>query len=238
MAMKHVTLRVWHPDCWMLEACERHRDLSIESRGVSCQGSQVHAGAILRSAHPAALKDALDDALPKDVRREVIGIDAGQAEVYSTYPAYRSLYEDTINTGFLVVAPIVHENGYERWDILADPTTLQQGIDKLRARAEVRVERIGDRRAPAAPPRDLYQQLESTLSPRQLEVLTYAVRHGYYDWPRGAGLQDIAKALGISAPTCLEHLRGAERRIVPSVLERLVRTDRATKPRAPRKAVK
>lgn len=231
MSMKYVTLRVWHPDCWMLEASERHRDIRIESRGVCSHGGRVHTGACITSQHPEALRAALDDELPRDVRREVLSRGDGATEIYSSYPAYRSLYEATVGTGFLVVSPIMHHDGAERWEILADASTLDDGLRRLRERAEVRVERIGDAKAAAAAPAPaLLDQIDGALSDRQVEVLTHAVKAGYYGWPRGAGLQDIARELNISAPTALEHIRNAERRIVPAVLDRLLRSRAGRRP--------
>lgn len=223
MPMKFVTLRVWHPDCWMLELCEHHRDVTVESRGVCAHGDTIHADAVVRSAHHDAVRVALDDRVPSDVNREILDIGHGYAEVYSNYPTYRSVYDTTLSTGFLVVGPIVHHDGYERWDVLADASKLHEGVARLREVADVRVERVSETKPPPGPPEGLMGSLADELSSRQFDILRRAVNAGYYEWPRGKNVKRLAAELGISGPTCLEHIRRAESRIVPAVVEELAK---------------
>lgn len=52
------------------------------------------------------------------------------------------------------------------------------------------------------------------LSDQQEMVLKYAVVRGYYNWPRKISAQDLAKKLGLSKATLLEHLRKAEIKVM------------------------
>lgn len=225
--MKYVTLRVWHPDCWMLEMSEHNPDVCIESRGVCAHAGVVQAGALVRSEHHEAVRSALADPVPTDVHREVLSLTQGAAEVYSHYPTYRSMYEATMSSGFLLASPVLHHQGFERWEVLADSNTLAAGIAKLREVAEVRVDRVSETRAPNPPVRpEPLGALGEDLSERQFDVLRRAVEAGYYEWPRGKNVKRLAAELGISGPTCLEHIRRAESRIVPAVVRELARTRR------------
>jgi predicted DNA binding protein len=51
------------------------------------------------------------------------------------------------------------------------------------------------------------RQLFGRLTGRQREVLTAAVRAGYYDAPRRATQADVAERLDVSPATVGEHLR-------------------------------
>jgi predicted DNA binding protein len=55
---------------------------------------------------------------------------------------------------------------------------------------------------------------EELLTARQKEVLKHALRHGYYDTPRGISLTDLAKKLDISKSTLWEILRAIEKKLL------------------------
>lgn len=59
------------------------------------------------------------------------------------------------------------------------------------------------------------------LTPRQRETFETACAHGYYKYPKKVTLGDIAELQGISASTAAEHLRKAEKKLFPVLLEAL-----------------
>jgi len=61
--------------------------------------------------------------------------------------------------------------------------------------------------------------LNSILTPKQLEILDLAYRYGYYDWPRRIKLDEISKLMNISKTTVSEHLRRAELKILNFILK-------------------
>lgn len=61
--------------------------------------------------------------------------------------------------------------------------------------------------------------LADTLTERQQEVLEAAFEGGYFDLPRRKTSSIIARELGISHSTFLEHLRKAVRRIIIEIFE-------------------
>ncbi|MET1128523.1 MAG: helix-turn-helix domain-containing protein [Thermoproteota archaeon] len=56
------------------------------------------------------------------------------------------------------------------------------------------------------------------LTPKQIEALLLAVSLGYYDVPRRAKLEDIARVMGISTSAAADILRRAEAKAVKKVL--------------------
>ncbi|MFW5895826.1 MAG: helix-turn-helix domain-containing protein [archaeon] len=86
---------------------------------------------------------------------------------------------------------------------------LRNMIEELSAISQVRLGRL-------AP----YLEPESMLSERQSEVVTAALRRGYYEWPREVDAETLAADLGVAHSTFLEHLRKAERALLEDALSR------------------
>jgi predicted DNA binding protein len=62
-------------------------------------------------------------------------------------------------------------------------------------------------------------ELLSSLTPKQKELMLEAKRLGYYNYPRTTSATDLAKAVGLSRSTVVEHLRKAEIRLLEQLLE-------------------
>ena len=56
------------------------------------------------------------------------------------------------------------------------------------------------------------------LTRRQREILIAAKRYGYYDYPRRVNAEELARRVGVSKATLIEHLRKAEGRLVATLL--------------------
>jgi predicted DNA-binding protein (UPF0251 family) len=60
-----------------------------------------------------------------------------------------------------------------------------------------------------------------TLTEMQKKILLFAFNHGYYDFPKKTNIKKMSKALGVSQTTFQEHLRKAEKKVMPFLLENL-----------------
>ena len=63
------------------------------------------------------------------------------------------------------------------------------------------------------------------LSPAQEKALMLAYQWGYYDYPRKIDLRGLAKKLNISLSTFQENLRRAENKMMPMLIERIVKPE-------------
>ena len=57
------------------------------------------------------------------------------------------------------------------------------------------------------------------LTGKQKDVMMAAWKTGYYDYPRRTNAGELAKGIGLSKATTLEHLRKAENRLMTTILE-------------------
>ncbi|HSV42681.1 MAG TPA: helix-turn-helix domain-containing protein, partial [Methanomassiliicoccales archaeon] len=68
--------------------------------------------------------------------------------------------------------------------------------------------------------RATYQKKDvlSVLTDKQRKTVAAAYEHGYYDYPKKIGSEELAKKIGISKGTMMEHLRKAEGRLLREIL--------------------
>jgi predicted DNA binding protein len=130
-------------------------------------------------------------------------------------PLQTLLYE-----GFLPLGPTRLENGGECFDLLVDDREeLSTAIDLLDEFGNVTLERISeDFRHEIVPSTAEWQELLSTIPPRQRELLNRAAQQGYFEIPRQITLEELADEMGITKTTASNHLRKAERQMIEFLL--------------------
>ena len=65
------------------------------------------------------------------------------------------------------------------------------------------------------------ETIKSLLTPKQLEALIVADKHGYYSWPRKTKLSDLAGKLKMSRQGFQDNLRAAETKLLPFIIKKL-----------------
>lgn len=122
--------------------------------------------------------------------------------------------------GYLPLGPTELIDGRECFDLLLnDRSELAKAIDLLSEFGNVAVERIAqDFRREIMPSRADWQELLSSIPPRQREFLNIAAERGYFEIPRQVTLEELADEMDITKTTASNHLRKAERQLVEFVL--------------------
>lgn len=126
-------------------------------------------------------------------------------------PLQTLLYE-----GFLPIGPTTLEDGNEVFNLLlSERAELPRAVGLLEEYGPVSVERISNEFSrQVIPSATGWQELLTSVPPRQRAVLNTATELGYYEIPRQATLADIADELDITKTTASNHLRKAEGRII------------------------
>ncbi|PSQ41257.1 hypothetical protein BRD14_06865 [Halobacteriales archaeon SW_5_68_122] len=101
--------------------------------------------------------------------------------------------------------------GGVRATIVGDDGTIQRVVDAIPDSLTLALEGLGDYHPDS-------EQLFSVLTERQREILEAAVESGYYEEPRGATHEEIAREVGVSAGTVGEHLRKVEEKVLSSLV--------------------
>lgn len=122
-------------------------------------------------------------------------------------PLFDAVVTAMASAGAVVRPPLVYRDGRSTGHVVGTPGPLQALVDEAGPGIDVRIDEIGrfpgQRAEPAA-----------TLSDRQREAVLAALSAGYYEQPRGATHQDVARELGCAPNTASEHLQKAEAKLV------------------------
>lgn len=183
----------------------------VETRPGAADGSEVY----LLSA------DVPDDELDALCRRLVLVDDLERVSERADGHLYRARVSDTLLSEEVVELGAIPRS----IEATADQVTLQASllshvevgefVERLRQRyPEVELDMRRERDAPAITPGGFFEELESIVTDRQLDVLREAYERGYFESPRESTGSDIAEALGVSQPTVNYHIRTSLRRLL------------------------
>lgn len=119
------------------------------------------------------------------------------------------------NAFFLTAVPVI--GGIERWSILVEDEDKSSLFSRLDGVGVVKVNRVEKLKLDKEGL--IHRSIPiSCLSPKQLNILKAAIERGYFDCPRRIDSRQLAKQVGISQSTLLEHLRKAQSKILKEIL--------------------
>lgn len=115
--------------------------------------------------------------------------------------------------GLIVVKPIVYRDGAVHATWVGESEVLQATIAAMPEAVDVEIEAVGGLTGGNG-------SILESLSVRQREALEAALEVGYYDRPRTATHEDVARAMDCAPSTASEHLLKAESKLVRAAFER------------------
>lgn len=220
----HLTLSIWHPDCWTLEVTE-HAEGGLFGHGVYTVEDQAKGRFTVYGESEdevESLLDAIEESpLTNSVWRMNHRYDFDTPmpapgntirSVLVEYEEADSINDALVSHGFIPNKAVWIHDGREYWTVV-----IEENRDQIRERlgvirdemdADIEVQHI------VSEDGDTEGVLQrSVLSQRQRDVFEFARERGYYEWPREVSATDLADELGVSKATVLEHLRKAESRL-------------------------
>jgi len=225
-----LTLDLWHPNCWAIEATER-------------AGGGVLAHAIYDTPKTAPesvnglftafgdtnreVEALLEEIRASDYAGEVLELQErfGRArdapgnvvrEFFLEYDPNDMVCPTLLRHGFVHSAPVRIEDGREEWQLCftGERSGIEAALDEVREDAGAEVSVVSITAADGAANRTEREQRLDTLTPTQREVFETARAAGYYEWPRGCSTRELADQVDRSKTTLLEHLRKAESKLL------------------------
>lgn len=225
----HLTLSIWHPDCWTLEVTDHspggllghgvyHAEDTVKGRFTAYANSEPDLEAFLVAIRESPLTDAVWEMDNRyDFDRQVPSPGNATQSLLVEYDERTSINDALISNGFIPDKAVWMHDGREYWTVAIeeDRDQIQDRLDSVRdeMNADIEIQQI----VADGPTRGgvLQQRL---LSVRQREIFEHARERGYYNWPREVNATELAEEFEISKPTFLEHLRKAEAKLFDSML--------------------
>lgn len=222
-----LSLELWHPDCWALRVTEETDagllgygaitdDSVARERYVAYGDTDDHLDQLVASVAESPFTSDVQNVGPAaSVPRGCPAIGTTTREIFVTFDAPNSIDSAFTSRGFVYDDLPQMADGRERWSLLVDATRDDVGrmLDAIREErdADITVTGITTIQSESM---HAGEKREQRLSPRQREALELARARGYYEWPRGVSIQELADEIGVSKTTFLEHLRRAESKLL------------------------
>ena len=129
---------------------------------------------------------------------------------------YEKVYDPTL---IYPTPAFLDKDGFELWEIACwDRKPLEElikAVPKVKTTTYFEVISFIKRTL-----HDIYLlKLLPKLSPKQREAIEFAYKRGYYEYPKKIGLDQLSKLMGIGKSTFQEHLKKAEGKLIPYLVE-------------------
>lgn len=225
-----LTLELWHPGCWAIEATESAGGgvlaHAVYDSPTSTRGESTVRGLFTAYADDTDELGALLDRIERtDSGGEMMELQErfGRTrntpgnvarEFFLEYDPDDMVCPTLLEHGFVHSAPVRIEGGSETWQVCfagdhgGVETALENVRDQAEAQVDIRAIRSGEQGESAR------EQRLDTLTTKQREVFEHARRAGYYEWPRETSTRELADELDVAKTTLLEHLRTAESKLL------------------------
>lgn len=199
-------LRIKH-DCIFDDRCRKYEaEVSVTSFNPFKKNNNYytyHFGTVVGDNAQKWLND-----IKKDKRVNHIEID-GSTFFIIEKRANRETPGEFYTPELVYIKPVtVDKNGWETWELASiQKETIMKFAKKIR---EYELVSIGKTEL-----KDIYfPRLSPNLSPQQKKALHLAMKEGYYEFPKKADLEQLAKLSKVTRGTFREHLRRAEKKIL------------------------
>jgi predicted DNA binding protein len=135
-------------------------------------------------------------------------------------PRWMAAYMPLWDKRIIQTKPVMQKtDGTELWEMACwEKEPLMQILERLPKEFQIKLKSITQTKID-----DIFlPHIMPKLSEKQEHVIHLAVKRGYFDFPRKTNLDQLAKEMKISKPTLQQHLRIAEKKLVPFLTENIL----------------
>jgi predicted DNA binding protein len=210
-------LRLKHEDCVIGRRCKRFKVTSI---GVPFNSYKENDKSYFSHFETLVgdnekIKRFIED-LKDDPSIHNLEIQGNSIFFVNEIPAQQTIPTTHYNNKIFFIKPVVvDEKGFESWEIGSWNEEILRGfiVNLQKEHFDVKILKIQNEKL-----NEIYfPQVMPFLTKGQKRALELATQRGYYNFPRKIELKDLAKEAGISLSTFREHLRKAEKKIMPDL---------------------
>jgi predicted DNA binding protein len=135
-------------------------------------------------------------------------------------PKWMAIYLPLWDKKIIQTKPVIQKSdGTELWEMACwDKEPLMQILQRLPKEFKINLKSLKETKIDEV----FLPHIMPKLSIKQKEVINLAVQFGYFDFPRKINLEGLAKKLDISKQTVQQHLRIAEKKLVPFLTDNLL----------------
>lgn len=135
-------------------------------------------------------------------------------------PSWMNAYMPLFDKRIIQTKPLIQRaDGTELWEMACwDKEPLMQILERLPEEFKVKLRSITQSKID-----DIFlPHIMPKLSDKQKQVIQLAVKMGYFEFPRKINLDGLAKKLKLSKQTVQQHIRIAEKKLVPFLTENIL----------------
>lgn len=135
-------------------------------------------------------------------------------------PGWMAAYVPLWDKRIIQTKPVIQRpDGTELWEMACwDKEPLMYILQRLPKEFKIKIKSIQQTKLDEL----FLPHIMPRLSEKQKQVIQLAVKLGYFDFPRKVNLDDLAKKLKLSKQTVQQHLRIAEKKLVPFLTENIL----------------
>ncbi len=135
-------------------------------------------------------------------------------------PRWMAAYTPLWDKRIIQTKPVIQKpDGSEIWEMACwDKQPLMQILDRLPEEFKIKLNSITETKIDEI----FLPHILPKLSEKQKQVIQLAVKRGYFDFPRKIDLQGLANEMKITKQTLQQHLRTAEKKLMPFLTENII----------------
>jgi len=135
-------------------------------------------------------------------------------------PKWMAAYMPLWDKRIIQTKPVIQKtDGTEIWEMACwDKKPLMEILERLPDEFQIKLKSITEEKLDEI----FLPSISPNLSEKQKEIINLAVKKGYYDFPRKINLDGLASELGLAKATVQQHLRVAEKKVVPHLVGGIV----------------
>ncbi|MBS3086337.1 helix-turn-helix domain-containing protein [Candidatus Pacearchaeota archaeon] len=202
-------------DCILGNRCEKFKVVlqSVNFSTFKEKGKVVTSSMHYISGDPKNIQNFIKD-LKKD--KKVIKLES-KGNIFLLLENAKEKAVAYHNPKIIFIKPVlIDEKGYETWEVGSwEKEEISKFIEKVEKNFPyfkllkfntINLDNV------------FFPKLLPNLTDKQKRAIELAIKNGYYENPRKTDLRKLAKTMGLSLATFNQHLRAAERKLIPDLL--------------------